>query len=278
MIDLHCHSTASDGVLPPAEVVQTAARLGLTAMALTDHDTTAGLGEAHAAGARLGVEVVGGCEFSVAVDWGEMHLLAYFVEPGDPEIEAFLTWARDDRSRRARDMVSRLTGLGLAVSYDDVLRESGGGAIGRPHVARALFQRGHVHTIQQAFDRYIGRGRPAFVEKDLPPLARVADLVHAKGGVVSAAHLKNYGTLANLTRLKEQGLDAVETRHPSHSGDQLANITDAGMALGLARTGGSDWHGESAAAGAHAQLGSQQVPDEWLTELRARRPAPASSP
>ncbi len=278
MIDLHCHSTASDGVLPPAEVVQTAARLGLTAMALTDHDTTAGLGEAHAAGARLGVEVVGGCEFSVAVDWGEMHLLAYFVEPGDPELEAFLTWARDDRSRRARDMVSRLTGLGLAVSYDDVLRESGGGAIGRPHVARALFQRGHVHTIQQAFDRYIGRGRPAFVEKDLPPLARVADLVHAKGGVVSAAHLKNYGTLANLTRLKEQGLDAVETRHPSHSGDQLANITDAGMALGLARTGGSDWHGESAAAGAHAQLGSQQVPDEWLTELRARRPAPASSP
>lgn len=278
MIDLHCHSTASDGVLPPAEVVQTAARLGLTAMALTDHDTTAGLGEAHAAGARLGVEVVGGCEFSVAVDWGEMHLLAYFVEPGDPEIEAFLTWARDDRSRRAREMVSRLTGLGLAVSYDDVLRESGGGAIGRPHVARALFQRGHVHTIQQAFDRYIGRGRPAFVEKDLPPLARVADLVHARGGVVSAAHLKNYGTLANLTRLKEQGLDAVETRHPSHSGDQLANITDAGMALGLARTGGSDWHGESAAAGAHAQLGSQQVPDEWLTELRARRPAPAGSP
>ena len=278
MIDLHCHSTASDGVLPPAEVVQTAARLGLTAMALTDHDTTAGLGEAHAAGARLGVEVVGGCEFSVAVDWGEMHLLAYFVEPGDPEIEAFLTWARDDRSRRAREMVSRLTGLGLAVSYDDVLRESGGGAIGRPHVARALFQRGHVHTIQQAFDRYIGRGRPAFVEKDLPPLARVADLVHARGGVVSAAHLKYYGTLANLTRLKEQGLDAVETRHPSHSGDQLANITDAGMALGLARTGGSDWHGESAAAGAHAQLGSQQVPDEWLTELRARRPAPAGSP
>jgi predicted metal-dependent phosphoesterase TrpH len=275
VIDLHCHSTASDGVLPPAGVVQTAATLGLTAIALTDHDTTAGLAEAGAAGLRLGVEVVGGCEFSVGVEWGEMHLLGYFIEPGDPGIEAFLTWARGDRSRRARDMVSRLNGLGLAVSYDDVLRESGGGAVGRPHVARALHQRGHVHTIQQAFDRYIGRGRPAFVEKDLPSLAKVAELVHAKGGVVSAAHLKSHGTFATLTRLKEQGLDAVETRHPGHAGDLLANITDAALALGLARSGGSDWHGETEAAGAHAQLGSQQVPDEWLSELRSRRPATA---
>ncbi len=278
MIDLHCHSTASDGVLAPAKVVQVAATLGLAAMALTDHDTTAGLAEARAAGARLGVEVIGGCEFSVGVEWGEMHLLAYFVEPGDPDIEAFLTWARDDRSRRARGMVSRLNGLGIAVSYDDVLRESGGGAVGRPHVARALFKGGQVQTIQQAFDRYIGRGRPAFVEKELPSLARVADLVHSRGGIVSAAHLKGYGTRANLTVLKGQGLDAVETRHPSHSGDQLANITDAAMALGLARSGGSDWHGETEAEGAHAQLGSQQVPDEWLAELRARRPAGAGSP
>lgn len=276
MIDLHCHSTASDGVLPPGQVVQRAADLGLAAVALTDHDTTAGLPEAFATGMRLGIEVVGGCEFSVGADWGEMHLLAYFIEPGDPDIEAFLTWARDDRSRRARGMVSRLTGLGLAVSYDDVLRESGGGAVGRPHVARALYRRGHVATIQQAFDRYIGRGRPAFVEKDLPALPRVAELVHARGGVVSAAHLKHYGTIGNIGRLKVQGLDAVETRHPSHSGDQLANITEAALTLGLARTGGSDWHGETEAEGAHAQLGSQQVPDEWLSELRLRRPAIAS--
>jgi hypothetical protein len=277
VIDLHCHSTASDGVLAPAQVVQVAATLGLAAMALTDHDTTAGLPDAQAAGVRLGVEVVGGCEFSVGVEWGEMHLLGYFIEPGDPDIEAFLTWARDDRGRRARGMVSRLNGLGIALSYDAVLSESGGGAVGRPHVARALYKSGHVHTIQQAFDRYIGRGRPAFVEKELPSLAKVADLVHAKGGLVSAAHLKGYGTLANLTVLKGQGLDAVETRHPSHSGDQIANITDAALALGLARTGGSDWHGETEAEGAHAQLGSQQVPDEWLAELRVRRPAPAGA-
>lgn len=272
MIDLHCHSTASDGVLPPADVVAAAAAIGLSALALTDHDTTAGLDEARAAGLRLGVEVIGGCEFSVGVEWGEMHLLGYFIEPGDRDIEAFLTDARADRSRRARDMVSKLVGLGIAISYDDVARESGGGAVGRPHVARALFQRGHVHTIQQAFDRYIGRGRPAFVEKALPTLADVATLVHRRGGVVSAAHLKNHGTVAALTRLKADGLDAVETRHPSHAGDHLATITDAALALDLARTGGSDWHGERDAAGTHAQLGSQQVPDEWLAALRLRRP------
>jgi hypothetical protein len=272
VIDLHCHSTASDGLLPPAEVVAAAAAIGLKALALTDHDTTAGLDEARAAAADLNIEIVGGCEFSVGVEWGEMHLLGYFLEPGDRDVEAFLSAARADRTRRGRDMVSKLVGLGLAISYEDVARESGGGAIGRPHVARALFQRGHVQTIQQAFDRYIGRGRPAFVEKEMPSLAAVADLVHARGGVVSAAHLKSFGTLANLTRLKADGLDAVETRHPSHAGDYLATITDAAIALGLARTGGSDWHGEGNAAGTHAQLGSQQVPDEWLAELRQRRP------
>jgi 3',5'-nucleoside bisphosphate phosphatase len=277
VIDLHCHSTASDGVLAPTDVVAAAAAIGLTAMALTDHDSTAGLAEARAAGASLGVEVIGGCEFSVGVEWGEMHLLGYFVEPGDRDIEAFLVTARADRSRRARDMVSKLTGLGIAISYDDVVRESGGGAIGRPHVARALFQAGQVTTIQQAFDRYIGRGRPAFVEKALPTLAEVATLVHSRGGIVSAAHLKSFGTLANLTKLKADGLDAVETRHPSHTGDYLANITDVAVALGLARTGGSDWHGESDAAGTHAQLGSQQVPDEWLVEMRQRRPTAQAS-
>lgn len=275
MIDLHCHSTASDGVLPPAEVVAEAAAIGLSAVALTDHDTTAGLDEARAAGRDLGIEVVGGCEFSVGVEWGEMHLLGYFIEPGDRDIEEFLTAARADRSRRARDMVSKLVGLGLAISYEDVARESGGGAVGRPHVARALFQRGHVHTIQQAFDRYIGRGRPAFVEKALPTLANVAGLVHGKGGVVSAAHLKSHGTVAALTKLKADGLDAVETRHPSHTGDYLATVTDAALALDLARTGGSDWHGERDAAGTHAQLGSQQVPGEWLAALRLRRPSSA---
>ena len=276
VIDLHCHSTASDGLLSPAAVVRTAAEAGLSAIALTDHDTTAGLPEAQAEGARLGVRVVGGCEFSVGVEWGEMHLLGYFIPHDDPQIETFLTGARADRDRRAHEMVSRLVGLGLVLRFEDVAREAAGGAIGRPHVARALKAAGHVKTVQQAFDRYIGRGRPAFVDKRLPTLRALADLVHAKGGLVSAAHLKSLGTLANLAALQADGLDAVETRHPSHDGDAVATLTDAALSLGLARTGGSDWHGEVDAIGTHARLGSQNVPDEWLVELEARRPTPSA--
>lgn len=276
MIDLHCHSTASDGLLAPADVVRVAAEVGLATIALTDHDTTAGLAEATRAGAALGVRVIGGCEFSVQASWGEMHLLGYFLPPDDPAIEAFLREARADRERRARGMVSHLAALGIAITSEDVLRESDGGAIGRPHVARALHRLGHVQTIQQAFDRYIGRGRPAFVEKVLPTLREVADLVHARGGIVSAAHLKYHGTKATLAVLRDEGLDAVETRHPSHDGERVAEITEAALALDLARTGGSDWHGEMDPLGTHAMLGAMQVPDAWLEVLEARRPSGVS--
>jgi predicted metal-dependent phosphoesterase TrpH len=218
--------------------------------------------------------VIAGCEFSVAAPWGEMHLLGYFLPTDSSAIEAFLLDARADRDRRARGMVSRLSGLGVAITTDQVLAESEGGAIGRPHVARALLRLGHVTTVQQAFDKYIGRGRPAFVDKTLPTLRAVADLVHAHGGIVSAAHLKSHGTLATVAALVADGLDAVETRHPSHDGDQIADLTEAAIALGIGRTGGSDWHGELDPLGTHAMLGAMQVPDDWLPPLEARRPVP----
>lgn len=276
MIDLHCHSLASDGVLTPTDVIRAAGAAGLSAVALTDHDTTAGLTEARRAGAELGVTVIGGCEFSVGVPWGELHLLGYFVEPADPEIEVFLTGARIQRAQRGREMVNRLNGLGVAVSHEDLAREVDGAAVGRPHVARALLRAGHVQTAQQAFDRYLGRGKPAFVEKVLPPCADVAALVHRRGGVVSAAHLKLAGTRDHVTWLLQQGVDAIETRHPSHTADVRAKLTDLVLALGLARSGGSDWHGETDPGGTHATLGSQQVPDDWLTELQRRRPVVAT--
>jgi hypothetical protein len=277
VIDLHCHSTASDGLLSPADVVAAAAAAGLMAVALTDHDTLAGLPEARVTAARLGVELIGGCEFSVGVTWGEMHLLAYFLEPGTVAVEAALADARADRSRRASAMVTQLSRLGVPLTLDDVRTEANGGAMGRPHVARALHRRGHVPSVQAAFDRYIGRGRPAFVEKELPAFSAIAELVHRCGGIVSAAHLKGYGTRNNLERLKHEGLDAVETRHPSHHGDTLATITEAALSLDLARTGGSDWHGETDPSGTHATLGSQHVPDEWLVALRARAAARAGN-
>jgi predicted metal-dependent phosphoesterase TrpH len=271
MIDLHCHSTASDGLRAPAEVVEVAAAAGLEAIALTDHDSTAGLAEARAAGARLGVRVIGGCEFSVAAPWGEMHLLGYFLEPGDPAIERFLVDARAKRETRGQAMLDRLHGLGINIPREVLAQEAAGGAVGRPHVARALQRLGHVSSVQAAFDRYIGRGRPAYVDKELPALEALATLVHSRGGLVSAAHLKYQGTREVLQQLKAQGLDAVETRHPSHDGDRVATLTELALELDLGRTGGSDWHGEHDPIGTHATLGSQQVPSAWLVELEARR-------
>lgn len=269
-VDLHLHSTASDGVLPPARVVELAAARGLVAVALTDHDTLAGVPEAQDAGDRLGLRVVGGCEFSVAAPWGEMHLLGYFLPADSAELEEFLVRCRTDRIRRAREMVTRARGLGLALDYDDVLREAGSAAVGRPHVARAMVRRGAAVDVGAAFDRYLARGRPAFVEKVLPAFGVVAALVHRLGGVVSAAHLRDRGTAAWLGRLREQGLDAVETRHPSHDPDCRARLTDVALSLGLLRSGGSDWHGEDFPDRGHAALGAQDVPEEWLEALAAR--------
>lgn len=243
---------------------------GLAAMALTDHDTLAGLPEARTAGARLGVRVVAGCEFSTAAPWGEMHVLGYFLPEDDADLEAFLAACRDDRERRVRAMIDRLAGAGVAIGVDDVRAESRGGAMGRPHVARALVRLGHARGVQETFDRWLGRGRVAFVDKRLPPFAEVAERVHRAGGLVSAAHLKDRGTRAVLERLKAEGLDAVETRHPSHAGDTRANLTECAERVGLLRTGGSDWHGGDGDA-THGTIGSEQVPGEWLEALDAER-------
>jgi len=244
---------------------------GLSTFALTDHDTLAGIPEAEAAGAKLGVRVIPGCEFSTAAPWGgEMHVLGYFLPVGDPAVEGFLVRCREDRSRRAEGMVKKLNAAGVAITLADVAEVAGGGALGRPHVARALFAKGHVTSVQMAFDRWLGRGRQAYVEKKLPAFREVAELVHAAGGVVSAAHLKDRATHGSLEKLKGEGLDAVETRHPSHDPDQRSRITDYALQLDLARSGGSDWHGDGEEM-RHGALGSQEVPEEWVGELEGRR-------
>ena len=186
-------------------------------MALTDHDTVAGVPAAVEAGARVGIRVVGGCEFSSAAPWGEMHVLGYFLPCNSAELESFLERCRADRVRRGREMVTRLQRLGVALEFDDVLRQSNGAAVGRPHVARAIVTQGSAIDVSDAFDRYIGRGRPAFVDKTLPAFREITELVHSVRGMVSVAHIKERGTRSFLERLKREGLDAVETRHPSHS-------------------------------------------------------------
>ena len=271
---MHCHSTASDGECEPAEVARRARAADLAAIALTDHDSTDGVADAAQEGAKLGVRVIPGCEFSVRAPWGELHVLALFLPQSDERLQTFLRDTRAARRRRGEQIVAKLQGLGVAIELEDVQAQLGGGgdggALGRPHVARALVDSGACDNISDAFRRYLGRGRAAYVEKPLPKLGEVADLVHDVGGLTVAAHLGDHGTEAQLRILQDQGLDCVEVRHPSHAPAVEQWLTRIAERLGLGITGGSDWHGESEYGESHAPLGGMRVPDTWLEPLEHR--------
>ncbi|HEX6534943.1 MAG TPA: PHP domain-containing protein [Gemmatimonadaceae bacterium] len=270
-VDLHMHSTASDGALPPADVIAAAARAGLAAIALTDHDTLAGVAEAREAGDRAGVRVIAGVELSAVEPDGELHLLGlHLSNPGvmEGELAAF----REARRDRAGRIVERLNALGVPVTLEAVHREAGSGAIGRPHVARALVAGGWARDLRDAFDRWLGNGRPAFVEKRHLSIADAIGLVHASGGLAVYAHPGPGATRARLEALRALGLDGVEVRHPSHSAEDIARIGTLADYLGLVPSGGSDWHG---ASDGPRTIGSMRVPGSWLdlqeSRVRARR-------
>ena len=245
-----------------------AAEAGLDVIALTDHDTLAGVPEATAAGDRLGLRVIPGCEFSVAGPGGEMHLLAYFLPCGDPAVERFLADQRAHRATRAREIVRRLQHSGVSISEGDVRRAAGpGDALGRPHVARAMMAKGVVGQLQEAFDRFLGQGRPAYVPKTLPSVETVAALARSVGGVTSAAHLKDRGVRPVLEQLRKAGVDGAEVLHPSHDPATVKRITRLATELGLLPTGGTDWHGSAVGDRPLLPLGGLQVPHHWLDAL-----------
>lgn len=252
-------------------MVRRARDAGLAAIALTDHDTTDGVAEATRAGGPLGVRVVPGCEFSVKAPWGELHLLGYFLPPGHPPLEAFLTSTRAARLRRAEQMVGRLQRLGVDIALEDVVSAAGNGAVGRPHVARVLVDRDVCGDMNEAFARFLGRGKPGYVEKPLPTIAQVTELAHAVGGLVVAAHLGDHGTEGQIRQFRDQGLDGLEVRHPSHSPTVERRLIRIAERLGLAISGGSDWHGDTHVGDSHAALGGVEVPLEWLEQLERRR-------
>lgn len=264
--------------MAPPDVARRARQAGLAAIALTDHDTLDGVAPAAAAGAALGLRVICGCEFSVKAPWGEMHLLGYFLRAGHARLENFLRETRDARRRRGVQMVERLQRLGIAIDVADVTAEAGAGAVGRPHVARALVRRGAAAHLQDAFSRFLGRGKAGYVEKPLPEFDQVAELVHEVGGLTVAAHLGDRGAEPQLRQFKARGLDGVEVRHPRHSPSTEARLTRLAAELDLAVTGGSDWHGDGDAGDTHAPLGGLQIPAEWLDALERRASAaPAAS-
>jgi 3',5'-nucleoside bisphosphate phosphatase len=208
----------------------------------------------------------------VRAPWGELHVLALFLPHANERLQGFLRDTRAARRVRGQQMVAKLQNLGVAIDLEDVQALIGGddGALGRPHVARALVDCGACEDIGDAFRRYLGRGRAAYVEKPLPKLSEVTSLVHHVGGLTVAAHLGDHGSEAQIRSFQDQGLDCVEVRHPSHAQSVEQRLTRIAERLGLGISGGSDWHGESEYGGSHAPLGSMRVPHVWLEQLERR--------
>ncbi|MER7675436.1 PHP domain-containing protein [Streptomyces sp. NPDC096934] len=247
-IDLHAHSTASDGTDSPAELVRTAAAAGLDVVALTDHDTTRGHAEAVAA-LPEGLTLVTGAELSCRLDGVSMHLLAYLFDPAEPELLAERELIRDDRVPRARSMVAKLQGLGVPVTWEQVARIAGDGSVGRPHVASALVELGVVSSVSEAFggDWLADGGRVYVPRHETDPFEAIR-LVKAAGGVTVFAHpaaVKRGRTVpeAAIAELATAGLDGIEVDHMDHEPATRARLRGLAAELGLLVTGSSDYHG-----------------------------------
>ncbi|MBQ7456826.1 MAG: PHP domain-containing protein [Desulfovibrio sp.] len=246
-IDLHTHTNFSDGTLSPTELVRLAKESGVGCLAITDHDTIDGVAEALVAGKTFGVAVIGGCELSAMTEYGELHILGLWVTPCKALLD-MLSELRGTRARRNQAMLARLNDLGISLSMEEVRSFAGQGSIGRPHIAQALQARGLVQSVRQAFERYIGAGCPAFVPKESPSPEALVQRLSASGAVVSLAHpfLHHYPNdwlYQRIQSLQAHGLDALEAWHSEHSPEQSKQCRQWAERLGLALTGGSDFHG-----------------------------------
>src|SRR3954471_3637717 len=270
LIDLHLHTTASDGTLSPSELVSKARAAGLSIFSITDHDTTAGLPEARSAAGRVGLELIDGIEISAVADGRDVHVLGYFIDPESPPLRAFLDRQREDRLRRVREMGARLAALGAPIDIEPILADAAcGRSVGRPQIALALVQQGHVTTRDEAFDRYLEFGGPAFVPRCGASPAAVVDTIHEAGGIASLAHPALMKRDALIAPLAAAGLDALEARHSDHDAQAEAKYRAMARELGLLVTGGSDFHGDSG----HriSKLGLVTLPDDDWQALKRRR-------
>jgi len=272
-IDLHAHTNYSDGTFAPPEAVALAADRGLDVLAVTDHDTTAGLAEAFEAGTGLGVEIVPGIEFSTIYRGDGVHILCYYMDPGAPELSAELERLQGDRFDRGERMVAKLQELGYPVSFERVREIAKGGNIIRPHLAQALVEAGVVSTIKDAFsDELIGSGGRAYVEKHaLHPLDALA-LIHGAGGVCVLAHPGTFRETRPvppglIDELADAGLDGIEALHPEHTPEVQARYVATAERLGLFFTGASDCHG---ARYDPVRMGSRTTPPDQFERLKER--------
>lgn len=269
-IDLHTHSTASDGLLAPARLVALAVERGLRALALTDHDTVGGVAEAGAAAAAAGLRFIPGVELSTHVEAGEVHMLGYFIDPDKPTLLASLARFREAREGRAEAMVARLSAAGAPIRLERVLALAAGGSIGRPHVARALVEAGHATSVGDAFDRWLVRGRPGYVERFKLTPADAVRLIREVGGVPVLAHPHSADDLPGLLpELIDAGLAGLECYYGDYDEIRREQYLTLARRHNLVPTGGTDFHGTGTAH--RRPLGGVYVPPETVAALAARR-------
>lgn len=285
MIDLHTHSTMSDGTLAPAAIARAAAARGLRAVALTDHDTTAGLAEFRTAAAAVGLTAVNGVETSCSWYAGSMHVLGLLVDPGNAALAALLATVRQAREKRNTLIIGKLRDLGVEITYEEATALAGGDVMGRLHIAKALVGRGTCESLQDAFDRFLGGGKPAYVRRFLPLPEEVIGAIHAAGGVAVWAHpLAQVRTSAAKLRhtarfLKDCGLDAMEVYYSDFTPEDTACAAAVARQVGLLASGGSDFHGDhSPGISLGTGRGSLEVPDDLLAAMveRARTYPPGT--
>jgi hypothetical protein len=275
-IDLHVHTTASDGLLDPPALVQALQEAGIQVVGVADHDTVDGIAATLAAAGAAGIQCVPGIE--VSAYWGavEFHILGYYVDPGDAALIAFLQGTQDARHRRMRAMVSRLWAMGIPIPEAEVFAAASNGNVGRPHLARVLRAHGVVESLDEAFDRYLGTGRPAYVPRPDVTVAQAIAVIHGAGGLAFVAHPGLQNRDDAFPDLVAAGLDGIEVYHPKHTYGLVSRYRRLAARHRLLISGGSDFHGVP--HGDHASmLGRPCLPEPDFLRLaeafRIRRPS-----
>lgn len=250
MIDLHLHTTASDGRLSPAQLVARAKSSGLTTISVTDHDTVAAIAEATEAANAAGIRVVTGIEITAVDEGRDVHMLGYFFDAESATLAAVLEHQRALRVSRVREIGARLAALGMVIDVESVLLAAAarpGSSVGRPQVARELMRAGYVTSVQDAFDKWLATGRPAFISRTGPSPATIVAAIHEAGGIASMAHPGVTKRDELIGPLAEHGLDAIEVYHSDHSPDEQRHYQIIARRRGLSISGGSDFHGDDPA-------------------------------
>ncbi len=266
-IDLHIHTSVSDGRFSPAEIVSRSAAAGLAVIAITDHDTVNGIAPAlQAARAFPSLRVIPGVEISTDIPAGQAHILGYFLDYNDHELQIALEKMRNSRWERARKMVARLEDLGCQIKWERVREIAGAASVGRPHIARALMEKGYIESFNDAFTRYIGRDGPAYVERDKMTPVQAAELIlRAKGLPVLAHPLTVPDPEAMVIELKAAGLTGIEVYYKDYSRDDIDRLLRLSDQYGLVSTGGTDYHGLE--PDTDIDIGGVDVPAECVEQL-----------